>query len=457
MDTLPASLDDWLDLRLDGCPCGRPHAVPTKEIVRARHALADHLGPLARRHLPPGPVVIVADRNTWRVAGMNASGLLVDAGHAIVMHHLEDEAHPPHADDETIAAVAETLERARAVGVVAVGSGTINDIGKAAATSAGIPQITVATAASMNGYTSAIAAITSAGVKTTVPANPPVAIVADPAVVATAPARMSAAGYGDLLSKSASAADWTLGHVLFGDPWCELPIRVVEEAIEHCIENAARIRTRHPEGLAVLTEALMRSGISMVLAGSSAPASGGEHLLSHLWDMTAHWTDRTPALHGEQTAVGTLIALAVWRQVLALEPGDIRHLPPDESPRPDEIEAFVADRFGDLAPAVLPHASRQALDEVARRERRDLLAARWDLVREKVGPVTCPPEVARQRLLDAGAPTTAAEIGVSEDEVRFALSSARWIRDRYTVLDLAADLGILEERAEEILEDAGVL
>ena len=98
-------------------------------------------------------------------------------------------------------------------------------------------------------------------------------------------------------------------HALHGEYFCEFSAAVAEEAVNRCIDNAAAIRKNQPEGLTILSEALMRSGISMVIAGSSAPASGGKHLISHLWDMTAHWSGRTPALHGEQTAVTTLISL----------------------------------------------------------------------------------------------------------------------------------------------------
>lgn len=178
----------------------------------------------------------------------------------------------------------------------------------------------------MNGYPSAISALTVESVKITDPCNPPVAIIADPLVLATAPAKMTGAGFGDLLSKNASTADWVAAHTLHGEYFCAFSAAVAEEAVNRCIDNAAAIRKNQPEGLTILSEALMRSGISMVIAGSSAPASGGKHLISHLWDMTAHWSGRTPALHGEQTAVTTLISLRLYEKLLALDTGDVQDL-----------------------------------------------------------------------------------------------------------------------------------
>jgi glycerol-1-phosphate dehydrogenase [NAD(P)+] len=107
---------------------------------------------------------------------------------------------------------------------------------------------------------------------------------------------------------------------LLGDYFCGIPVAVAEEAVITSIRQADTIRANKPDGLSVLIDALLRSGIAMVLAGSSSPASGGEHLISHLWDMTAHWMGRTPALHGQQTRVTTLISLALFQKILSLEP-----------------------------------------------------------------------------------------------------------------------------------------
>jgi hypothetical protein len=60
-------------------------------------------------------------------------------------------------------------------------------------------------------------------------------------------------------------------------------------------------------------------------------------------------------------------------------------------------------------------------------------------------------------LLAAGAPTTVHELGISVEELRTAFLHAKDIRGRYTVLDFAHDLGVLEAMGEEVLHDSGVL
>jgi glycerol-1-phosphate dehydrogenase [NAD(P)+] len=368
--------------------------------------------------------------------------------------HLADEhGEPFHADRKAVEALTAALKESRAEALLAVGSGTINDIAKSAATVADLPLITVATAASMNGYPSAISALTVDGVKTTEPCRPPTAIIADPLILATAPAKMTGAGFGDLLSKNASTADWNLAHVLHGEYYCAFSAAVAEEAVNRCIEQASAIRRGRPEGLAVLAEALLRSGISMVIAGSSAPASGGEHLISHLWDMTAHWTGRTPALHGEQTGVTTLICLRLYEKLLALDPDAVHRLiertPPEE--KPDAFEDRMRRTFRDIADAVLPFARQKYLDRRQLTGRRKQIFEKWDPIRRSVAAVAIPAEISRSHLASAGAVYRAAELGVSREELAFAYRQARWIRNRYTVLDLAAELGVLEEWQEEVL------
>jgi glycerol-1-phosphate dehydrogenase [NAD(P)+] len=399
----------------------------------------------------------VVDRNTWAACGREAEGILGNR-FTVETVFLDADTETVHADDATLTPLVRRVREVNPSGLLAVGSGTINDLCKASATEVGLPLVTVATAASMNGYTSAIAALTVNGLKVTQACRPPLAVIADPEVLSTAPRRMGAAGFGDLLSKSASSADWLLSHLLFDTYFCPLPVRVVDAAIEAAIGKAEAIRENRLEGLSSLSEALLRSGISMVLAGSSSPASGGEHLVSHLWDMTAHWSGRPPALHGEQTGVTTLVSLALYERLLALDEEQVRRMPI----RPafdsfSRMEEAIGSAFRELAPAVLPEACRKYVDHAGLTDRRRRIVSRWDRIRSTLRQVVVPARLSAARLEAAGAVTRIADLGVSREELGFAYRYARWIRDRYTVLDLAADLGVLETWEEEVLAGAGVV
>ena len=444
-------LKELLGLEINGCRCGRTHRVPTRE-ASLRHGAMNLLPEFVDRWMSTGPLILVVDGNTWTAAGEKAVRLLESAGKTVSPHFVDQKYQPVHADKQTVADLVALIERKTTAGIIGVGSGTINDICKTAATATGKTLITVATAASMNGYTSAISALTVDGVKITEPCHPPIAVIADPEVLASAPQFMSAAGFGDLLSKNASTADWILSNVLLGDYFCDIPVAVAEEAVISSIRQADIIRANKPEGLSVLSDALLRSGIAMVSAGSSAPASGGEHLISHLWDMTAHWTGRTPALHGQQTGVTTLISLALYQKILSLEPEVIRRKDvKPEFPTIAAMESELRSVFRDIAVSVMPHARAKFLDQNGLAARRQLILSRWDKIRQAVSEAVISPAQSRQYLQSAGAIYDIDGLGITGEELQFAYTHARWIRNRYTVLDLAADIGMLNEWREEVL------
>jgi len=451
------TLNDLLDADIGDCPCGRRHRVATAEVIIAPGALQT-LADVAARHLSGGPIALLVDANTWAAAGSAARRLLRSAGRQVSPIFVDAHANPAHADDATLSAASAAVTDAGATAIVAVGSGTISDLGKSCAAAADLPLATVPTAASMNGFTSAISAIMKDGVKITVPSRPPAAVVVDPAVLATAPSRMTGAGYGDLLSKTASTADWRLGRILFDDYYCELPSRIVDDAIKDCIEHAEDIRSNSPHGLHLLAEALIRSGISMVMAGSSAPASGGEHLISHLWDMNAHWTGRTPALHGEQTGVAALISLALYEKLSTLTAADIERLPAEVPfASIDDMEKTLTTRFRDLAPSVMPYAQGKFLPPGEHPARRRRIMALWPQIRSLATEMVVSPPRFAGWLSAAGAATGISQLGIGAEELQFAVLNARWIRDRYTVLDLAADIGVLEAWVAPVIRRAGVL
>ena len=445
-------LEQLLGVDITDCACGKMHRIPTREILLQQGAL-EELPQVVERNFGDGSLLCVLDANTWQVAGQQAVAMLRDRGTTIDVHRVDAHSQPAHADRKVVDEVVAAVKSCGAEGLLAVGSGTINDIGKSAAAAAERPLITVATAASMNGYPSAISALTVEGVKITEPCDPPVAIISDPQVLATAPAQMTGAGFGDLLSKNASTADWVLGHTLHGEYFCAFSAAVAEEAVNRCIENAEAIKNNLTAGLTILSEALMRSGISMVVAGSSAPASGGEHLISHLWDMTAHWSGRVPALHGAQTGVTTLICLKLYEKLLALDASAVHGLaeqaPVDE--QPDVFEQRMRNTFGDIADAVLPLARQKYRNGPALQQCRQRIFDRWEDIRQAVAPVVIPADTSRKHLQAAGAVYRAADLGVSAEELEFAYRNARWIRNRYTVLDLAAELGVLEDWQDEVL------
>ncbi|NSW57767.1 MAG: sn-glycerol-1-phosphate dehydrogenase [Armatimonadetes bacterium] len=432
------------------CACGQTHSVPTREVDMGRGAL-DRLRSLAERHLPDAGGVLIADRNTWDVCGRRAHGLLAGiADRHIILAPFDGEGKV-HADDVTLAGLCAALPGDAAF-LVCIGSGTLNDLTKLAASAAGIPSLCVATAPSMNGYPSAIAAITVRGVKSTQPCQPPVAICCDTDVFSAAPREMIQAGFGDLLSKNTSSADWLMAHLLTGEHYCERCVQLVTDAECACRAQAASIGAGEPKAIELLMDGLIRSGVSMAMAGSSSPASGGEHLLSHYWDMTAAARGRKPDLHGRQVAIGTLLAARLYellrRRTMAQQGRRQRAVQINEDELRRHFEPLVGEQTADEIASLSARkaaAGGGAGDRIAR------LDADAPAFWQSLEPLLIPASQLKASLAAAGVPTSPGALGLTGAEVRSALLYARCIRDRYTVLDLAADLGLLEELVPEVM------
>jgi len=187
--------------------------------------------------------------------------------------------------------------------LVAVGGGSIIDVAKLASFKTGVPFVSFPTTASHDGIASANASIKDSGVKTSIKAIPPVAVIADVKVIKTAPYRYLAAGVGDIISNLTAVRDWQLAHKIKGEYYSEYAASLSLMSAKMVIRNADIIRLGNEESVRKVVKGLISGGVAMSIAGSSRPASGAEHLFSHALDAIAP----KPALHGEQVGVGTII------------------------------------------------------------------------------------------------------------------------------------------------------
>jgi glycerol-1-phosphate dehydrogenase [NAD(P)+] len=143
------------------------------------------------------------------------------------------------------------------------------------------------------------------------------------------------------------------------------------------------------------------------------------------------------SLHGEQVGVATLTLSRMQHALLHSE------RPPEV--RPTRLdEAGMRARYGELADEVIAQFRAKALDEAAAARTNARLAEIWPSMRAQLHQVMLPTERLRQALEAAGAPTTGAELGLPSAFYRAAVRHAREIRDRYSILDLAGDAGLLE-------------
>jgi len=451
---VPTELEELLEFESPECSCGRVHRVETRWVELGSGVL-ERIVSMAYRIGGGLRVGLVADRVTFEIAGERVERWLAADDHRVSTLLLPDGAGGrAHADEATVALVERGLAECDLA--VAVGAGTVNDVTKLASFGRGIPYLVVATAPSMNGYTSGIAAVMIRGVKRTVECHQPLGVVADLEILRRAPLDLIRAGLGDLESKPTCTADFRLAGRLRGEWYCSAPEEVVMRAERRAADAAEGIGRGDPQAVGVLTEALLLSGFSMRLAGTSSPASGGEHLLSHHWDMLAEDEGRVEHWHGAQVGVATIVIAALYDRLARIDP---RRLDLDGilSARQSE-EAFVAAlraRHGERADEVVPEALSKRLSDDALREELADCVANWDDIWSNLRQVLRPAARVRRILSAAGAPTTMSDIGLTPGHLERSFLAAREIRGRFTVLDWADDLGVLGAVRDEVLRASG--
>ena len=402
----------------------------------AAERLADSLA----RDLSGRRATVLFDARTRKAAGRPCLDALRRRGFDVRTCLVADrDGQDPVCDDLTHEILSDSLERPDAL--VAVGSGVINDLTKWLAADGKIPYAVFATAASMNGYASANVAPRIGGVKTLVAGRAARVVAADPAVLAAAPHSLTAAGFGDLLAKPVSTADWLLNHMLFGEPF--------SPSLATLLDRFDATVFSQPEGLVVgqldafrsLFEALVLSGCTMTLHGSSLPASGGEHVISHTLDMMSETDGVAHDLHGRQVGVATVVAATLWERILRVEPSTLRPVYPP-------LDSAI---WGPALDAVTRQheAKRAAIDSACAKLIQPTV---WESIRERIGPLLLEPSQLRERLRRAGGAASLADIGCSRERFLTALRHGGAMRGRFTSLDFAYVAGVLPAQAEEIVD-----
>jgi glycerol-1-phosphate dehydrogenase [NAD(P)+] len=428
-------------------------ATDTRVVVVAAGALRS-VGDVFADCFAERPAGVVADETTWRVAGAAVHAALRDAVEPYVL-----PAKPaPHAEYGNVERVVAWL-RAGDATPVAVGSGTINDIVKRAAHECERPYMSVATAASMDGYTAFGAAITKDGYKRTMTCPAPRTVVADLDVLTRAPAPMTASGYADLLGKITAGADWIVADVLDVEPIRGRGWELVQPGLRAAVGRPAELRAGDPDAMGALIDGLVMAGLAMQADQSSRPASGAEHQFSHLWEMERLGRDADPPLsHGFKVGLGTIAIAALYERVVARElSAEADAATGAPWPGADDLEPAVRAMHPDprLADAAVAEslAKHPTAEEHARRMH--ALRERWPDLRAHLGEQLLPAGELRAMLAAAGCPTAPEEIRLDRDALRATYARARSIRRRYTVLDVAYEAGVLDVCVDELFAPGG--
>jgi glycerol-1-phosphate dehydrogenase [NAD(P)+] len=333
----------------------------------------------------------------------------------------------PHADSDTGSRI--LAASANADALVAVGSGTINDLCKYAAAQSDKPYAVFATAPSMNGYASANAAITVAGHKKTLACRPPKGIFVDLAVLKAAPPRMIRSGLGDSLCRATAQADWLLAHLLLDQDYLDLPFQLLAYDEPLLFAQADGLLKGNGETMAALIRTLLLSGFGMTLARGSQPASQGEHMIGHYLEMLA--PAGTPDFfHGEAIALTTITMARLQEKILS------GPAPTLEAPNFEE-EAFRKHFGPELGTSCWQAVQPKCFKPPELKQMNARLADNWPRWREKIRSIHKSAEELSAVMRRVGGPLVPADLGLPDEFYRDAVCHARETRDRFTFLDLA--------------------
>ena len=424
------------------CSCGRVHKTSLKSINLEKGAART----LAAQIISDGYrcPLIVADRNTWPAAGGFIEPELKKAGITYRLHILPgEEIHP---DEYFTGSVLMACDPKTDL-LVAAGSGSINDICRFVSFRMGLPYYIFGTAPSMDGFASNVAAMTTNQMKITYPAQTPERIFLDPDILADAPAVLIQAGFGDILGKFTCLAEWKISSLVTDEYYCPEIAGLTAKARDQSVSLCEGLARRDHESLIRLTDALILSGIAMSYAGTSRPASGSEHHLSHFWEMRWLAEEKNALLHGIKVGIGTVVSLKLYELLKDLSP-DFAQIRRRTLPAADGAwEAEIRRAFGPAADDVIALEHRTQKNGRERRLRRiERLEARWSEIMTVIRSL---PDVltAEQYLRTVGNPVRPAQVGLDRQIVLDSILYAKEVRDRYTILQLLWDLGLLEEFA----------
>lgn len=386
-------------------------------------------------------LTLVADQNTYAALGQATEHALRTHGYDVQRILLRGEEIV--ADERAIVQLLEHMDASERV-FLAVGAGTITDLVRFVSHRARLPFISLPTAPSVDGYTSIGAPLVLDRVKRTLIAQPPRAVFADLPTLCAAPHRLIAAGFGDILGKFTSLADWRLGHLICDEEYDATLDQRARRALESCVRDAAAIGRAEPAAVQRLMEALIESGLCMLEFGKTTLASGAEHHASHFWEMKLLWEGRPAQLHGAKVGVATVLVASLYDQIKQLSRVQaaerMAHVRMPE--RAVEVQ-IIRQVYGPIADAIIAEQSTFLnMDTDAYASLQQRVLDNWDAIQEIAATVP-PSEQIEGMLAAVGAPTRPNMLGLNDQEVEMAICCSHYLRNRFTVARLARLLGFL--------------
>lgn len=398
---------------LENCPCGRKHTFVTK-VAEIGHGVKERAGKILADAGFPKKVLIVSDDNAMRAA----DGLLpVLEAAGFEMKKLVYK-NMMYAKIEQVREVEALLGDVD--GVIAVGTGSVDDICRVASFNQKKKFAIFATAPSMDGFASDSAPIIKNNFKTSVYVEQPMAILADTEILAKAPTELKAAGFGDMVAKYIGIFDWRLSHMLTDEYYCPAVAEITMQGVNKIMALADKVTGEDEEAAGNIMEGLILSGLGMKLAGCSRPASGAEHVVSHYWECYKLARGIWPEFHGKKVGVATVLINRIYHNIADRVP-EI-----DPIPDPTDMEevkaAFDPSQVDEVVRLNTPAITADI--DLARLKRI------WPDVRKMINEILPSDEKLMRLMKAAGAVTEPADVHVTPELMEKGLKYHSYMRKR---------------------------
>ena len=409
------------------CSCGKFHSCDIEYVYIADGAISK----LKNICTSYNKILIVADENTFAAAGEKTEEALMCKNISKVIFDGSESLIP---NEDAISEVESKLEDSDLI--VGIGSGVIQDLCKYVSFKNNIPYMVVATAPSMDGYASDGAAMILGGMKETVKAGLPRAIIADTEVLKNAPIEMIKAGYGDIIGKYSALNDWKLSHIVNDEYFCPYIYNTTMDMVKKTLGLAEGLIKRDAKSVGVLMEALVIVGILMSFATSSRPASGSEHHLSHFFEIVGIVAGEEYLPHGIDVAFSTVVTAQIRERILKTDFPDVQYRETRE-----EYEAKMEDIYRQVGSGCI-----KLQDKVGNyaKNRIELYKSKEQEIRQILAEMPSADEI--KKMLELAKLDIATFHNLySGQKINNTVKYAKDLKDRYTVLWINYDLfgGIL--------------
>jgi glycerol-1-phosphate dehydrogenase [NAD(P)+] len=225
-----------------------------------------------------------------------------------------------------------------------------------------------------------------------------------------------------MIAKYVGLVDWKISELLTGERYCEKVAKLTKDAVDELVLMADKVTVNDEYTAGKIFEALLKTGVGMSFMQNSRPASGAEHIISHLIECKELQDGIIPNYHGDDIGVCTLETLKLYEKYAEMESIKAEREEIDW----DAVFAFYGNMAEEVRKVNFPD---NIVDEVDPEK----LEASWG---EIVNIIKSYPSYAecRAAMEKAGCKITVADIGKDEDFFRACMYYSPFMRRRMTLL-----------------------